>query len=76
MAPSQPYTYSATASDDARFPVSTFDPKAITRASWEPKPKRQPQVGPLVNFNTHPEYAYTHPTNGPCGSQVCYMSTC
>ncbi|KAJ6785959.1 hypothetical protein PWT90_08070 [Aphanocladium album] len=55
MAPSAPYMYSATSSEDSRFPVSTFDPKAVTRASWEPKPKRQPQVGPLVNFNTHPD---------------------
>ncbi|OAA69065.1 hypothetical protein ISF_03440 [Cordyceps fumosorosea ARSEF 2679] len=55
MAPSPPYMYSATASDDSRFPTSTFDPKAITRASWEPKPKRKPQTGPLLSFNAHPD---------------------
>lgn len=57
MSSGQPYMYSATASDDSRFPTSKFDPKSVTRASWEPKPKRKPQNGPLLNFNTHPEYA-------------------
>ncbi|PQK09704.1 hypothetical protein BB8028_0002g00280 [Beauveria bassiana] len=55
MAPGQPYMYSATASEDSRLPASTFDPKAITRASWAPKPRRLPQVGPLVSFNQHPD---------------------
>lgn len=57
MGASQPYMYSATPSfEDSRFPSSPFDPKAITRASYEqrspPKPKRE---GPLVSFNRHPE---------------------
>ncbi|EGX94659.1 hypothetical protein CCM_02930 [Cordyceps militaris CM01] len=55
MAPGQPYTYSATASQDSRFPIPIFDPKAVTRASWEPKPKRKPQTGPLLSFNAHPD---------------------
>jgi hypothetical protein len=55
MAPSQaPFLYSAVHSD-SRFPEPKFDPKAVTRASWEPpKPRKKPD-GPLVSFNTHPE---------------------
>lgn len=42
---------------DGRFPRSSFDPKAVTRASWEPKPPPSPKKdGPLVSFNRHPEY--------------------
>lgn len=73
MAPGAPYMYSATASEDSRFPTSTFDPKAVTRASWEPKPKRKPQNGPLLSFNTHPEYACQH--IGPCYGGVLYVTT-
>lgn len=59
MAFSQPYMYSPTSYDDygdSRFPSKPFDPKAVTRASWEPKspPKPRPE-GPLVSFNRHPE---------------------
>lgn len=52
----QPFLYEAEATD-SRFPESTFDPKAVTRASWERKPPRPRQDGPLVSFNRHPEYA-------------------
>ncbi|KAF4982920.1 hypothetical protein FZEAL_1548 [Fusarium zealandicum] len=56
MAPSQaPFLYSAVQRNDARFPETKFDPKAVTRASWEPKkPKPKPE-GPLVSFNRHPD---------------------
>ena len=57
MANDAPYMYSYSAvKDDDRFPTTTFDPKAVTRASWEkpkPKPKKK---GPLVSVNRHPEY--------------------
>ncbi|CAG9970629.1 unnamed protein product [Clonostachys byssicola] len=33
----------------------TFDPKAVTRASWEPKPRKPKPKGPLVSFNRHPD---------------------
>ncbi|KAH7631388.1 hypothetical protein B0T09DRAFT_134234 [Sordaria sp. MPI-SDFR-AT-0083] len=42
-------------STDDRLPPKLFDPKAITRASFErPKPKPKPD-GPLVSFNVHPD---------------------
>lgn len=55
MGVQQPYLYSAQR-NESRFPETVFDPKAVTRASWEPKPRRPKQEGPLVNFNQHPEY--------------------
>lgn len=52
----QPYMYNRFDSfDDARFPTSSFDPKAVTRSSWEPKPVKPKHEGPLVSFNRHPE---------------------
>uniref|UniRef100_A0A093VJL1 Protein translocase subunit SecA n=1 Tax=Talaromyces marneffei PM1 TaxID=1077442 RepID=A0A093VJL1_TALMA len=32
-----------------------FNPKAVTQASWTPRPQSTPQEGPLVNFNRHPD---------------------
>ena len=44
--------------EDYRFPTKPFDPKAVTRASWEPERKKPPKKdGPLLSFNRHPEYA-------------------
>lgn len=41
---------------DSRLPEKPFDPKAITRASWEPPPKKKKkQDGPLVAFGRHPD---------------------
>ncbi|KAK3323582.1 hypothetical protein B0T19DRAFT_443068 [Cercophora scortea] len=51
----QPFTYAAVRLDDSRFPASKFDPKAVTRASWEPKPQKPKPDGPLVSFNRHPD---------------------
>ncbi|GKT50227.1 uncharacterized protein ColSpa_10408 [Colletotrichum spaethianum] len=52
----QPYLYNAVSHDrDARFPEPKFDPKAVTRASWEPKPRKPKPEGPLVSFNRHPD---------------------
>jgi hypothetical protein len=56
MGQSQPFLYDAQRFEDSRFPTATFDPKAITRASWEPKPKKAVPKGPLVSFDLHPEY--------------------
>jgi hypothetical protein len=56
MGASQPYMYSAAQRNSSRFPETTFDPKAVTRASWEPQPKKPKPDGPLVSFNRHPEY--------------------
>lgn len=51
-----PFMYQAVTRDDDRFPAIQFDPKAVTRASYESKkPKTKPD-GPLVSFNRHPEY--------------------
>ncbi|KAF7559451.1 hypothetical protein G7046_g4696 [Stylonectria norvegica] len=42
-------------SRDARFPQPQFDPKAFTRASWEPSVRKPKPDGPLVSFNRHPD---------------------
>lgn len=53
--PRQPFIYEAV-QDDERFPAKEFDPKAVTRSSYEKKkPKAKPK-GPLVSVNRHPEY--------------------
>ncbi|ORY63105.1 uncharacterized protein BCR38DRAFT_320073, partial [Pseudomassariella vexata] len=50
-----PYLYDADGRDN-RSPTKEFDPKAVTRASWESKPKPKPkQDRPLVAFNRHPD---------------------
>lgn len=55
MGAAQPYMYSADQRSDSRFPEAPFDPRAVTRASWEPKPKKPQQNGPFISFNRHPE---------------------
>ncbi|PKS11579.1 hypothetical protein jhhlp_003344 [Lomentospora prolificans] len=40
---------------DPKSPTKPFDPKAVTRASFEPKPKKPKQKGPLVSLNRHPD---------------------
>ncbi|KUI54855.1 hypothetical protein VP1G_02248 [Cytospora mali] len=62
MGAQQPYMYSAASFDDARFPATSFDPKAITRASWEPQKVKPKKDGPLVSFNRHPD---AHEVRGP-----------
>lgn len=57
--PQQPYLYEPEKYDgsfgDMRFPTTNFDPKAVTRASFQAKrPKPKPD-GPLVSINRHPE---------------------
>ncbi|TPX08463.1 uncharacterized protein E0L32_010080 [Thyridium curvatum] len=54
MGPQQPFLYESD-KVDSRFPTSSFDPKAVTRASWEPKPKKPKQNGPLISINRHPD---------------------
>lgn len=51
-----PFMYQAVSKDDERFPPTKFDPKAVTRASYEPKKPKPKPDGPLVSFNRHPEY--------------------
>ncbi|KAK6828658.1 hypothetical protein PG987_011999 [Apiospora arundinis] len=60
----QPYLYDMDARD-SRFPVKEFDPKAITRQSWEVKPKKVKQDGPLVSFNRHPDAHGVPTARGP-----------
>ncbi|GFP58195.1 hypothetical protein ACSS6W_005382 [Trichoderma asperelloides] len=55
MGQTQPFLYDARR-EDSRFPTTTFDPKAVTRASWEPKPKKPTPKGPMVSFDLHPDY--------------------
>ncbi|KAK3991365.1 hypothetical protein QBC44DRAFT_262963 [Cladorrhinum sp. PSN332] len=49
-----PFMYSAVKDDD-RFPATTFDPKAVTRASYERKKAKPKKNGPLVSVNRHPD---------------------
>ncbi|KAH7133457.1 hypothetical protein EDB81DRAFT_803969 [Dactylonectria macrodidyma] len=51
----QPFMYSAVQRNDTRLPEVAFDPKAVTRASWEPKKFKPKPDGPLVSFNRHPD---------------------
>ncbi|KAJ3563841.1 hypothetical protein NPX13_g8062 [Xylaria arbuscula] len=60
MGVDQPYMYDS-ALRDSRLPQKEFDPKAVTRASWEPKPKKPKKNGPLVSFGRHPD-AHAVPT--------------
>ncbi|KAI5920249.1 hypothetical protein F4810DRAFT_447627 [Camillea tinctor] len=54
MGYNQPFMYDAPRGD-SRSPERKFDPKAVTRASWEPQPKKPKKDGPLVSFNRHPD---------------------
>ncbi|KAK8105941.1 hypothetical protein PG999_009300 [Apiospora kogelbergensis] len=60
----QPFLYDMDARD-SRFPIKEFDPKAITRQSWEVKPKPVKQDGPLVSFNRHPDAHGVPTSRGP-----------
>ncbi|CAK7271228.1 hypothetical protein SEPCBS119000_004495 [Sporothrix epigloea] len=50
----QPFLYEAEQSL-ASVPGKAFDPKVITRASWQSKPARPKQEGPLVQLGRHPD---------------------
>ncbi|CAL3965437.1 unnamed protein product [Diplocarpon coronariae] len=50
-----PYLYDAIKTEGPRSPYHEFDPKAVTRASNTPKPRRPKHEGPLVSFNQHPD---------------------
>lgn len=60
MGPQQPYMYDSI-HRDSQLPEKKFDPKAVTRASWEVKPKKPKKKGPLVSFGRHPD-AHAVPT--------------
>ncbi|OAA44377.1 hypothetical protein NOR_04105 [Metarhizium rileyi] len=55
MGGSQPFMYNAEWRNDTRFPTTKFDPKAVTRASWEQKPRKPLQICPLISFDRHPD---------------------
>ncbi|KAJ4300221.1 hypothetical protein N0V88_002892 [Collariella sp. IMI 366227] len=55
MGVQQPFMYEAVNRDENRFPATTFDPKAITRASYEKKKPKPKPKGPLVSVNRHPD---------------------
>lgn len=53
----QPFIYEAVQTpEDERFSTSKFDPKRVTRSSYEQKAPKRKQRGPLVSVNRHPEY--------------------
>ena len=53
-----PYLYDPVRTEGSRSPYKEFDPKAVTRASQTPKPRRQKPDGPLISFNQHPECVF------------------
>ncbi|KAF2639468.1 hypothetical protein P280DRAFT_37974 [Massarina eburnea CBS 473.64] len=56
MGAQAPYLYDAPRRESAMDVPSTFDPKAITRASRQPpSPKKKRPDGPYLNFNQHPD---------------------
>ncbi|RFU35651.1 hypothetical protein B7463_g695, partial [Scytalidium lignicola] len=58
-----PFLYESVKTDLSR-PHKGFDPKAVTRASNQPKPPRPKQEGPLISFNQHPDSYMRVPTRG------------
>ena len=64
--PRQPFLYEAMHNKrDDRFPAPKFDPKVVTRASYESKkPKAKPK-SPLIAVNRHPEYEWISPCHIP-----------
>jgi len=60
MGAQQPFMYQPVENQNERLPYKAFDPKAVTRASMQPRPqKKKKQEGPLISFNRHPEYVYS-----------------
>ncbi|EEY18224.1 conserved hypothetical protein [Verticillium alfalfae VaMs.102] len=56
MGVQQPFLYEAMGSRGSSLPEKSFDPKAVTRASYTPKaPKPKKHDGPLISFNRHPD---------------------
>ncbi|KAL2023998.1 hypothetical protein VTK56DRAFT_233 [Thermocarpiscus australiensis] len=51
----QPFMYEPVRKDDDRFPTAPFDPKAVTRASYEKKKPKPKPKGPLVAVGRHPD---------------------
>ncbi|KAK4448106.1 hypothetical protein QBC34DRAFT_119059 [Podospora aff. communis PSN243] len=52
----QPFMYSSVQGDgDDRFPTQPFDPKAVTRSSYERKAPKPKPKGPLIAVNRHPD---------------------
>ncbi|TVY46906.1 hypothetical protein LOCC1_G003386 [Lachnellula occidentalis] len=50
-----PFLYNAVKSAGPRSPYRDFDPKAVSRASYQPRAPRPKPDGPLVSFNKHPD---------------------
>jgi hypothetical protein len=71
-----PFMYQAVHKDDDRFPATPFDPKAVTRASYESKKHKPKPTGPLVSFNRHPEYDDSPPPHSPIHSQHSTAAAC
>jgi hypothetical protein len=50
-----PARYSVVSTENKDF-VKEFDPKSVTRQSWQSTPKKKKPTGPLVNqINRHPD---------------------
>jgi hypothetical protein len=55
MAVEPPFLYDPPSRYNNPNPNGSFNPKAVTQASYAPKPQKPKQEGPLVNFNRHPD---------------------
>ncbi|TVY62858.1 hypothetical protein LSUE1_G006419, partial [Lachnellula suecica] len=59
MGVNPPFLYNPVNSEGARHesrsPYREFDPKAVSRASFQSRAPRPKQDGPLINFNQHPD---------------------
>ncbi|KAK3353471.1 hypothetical protein B0T25DRAFT_623422 [Lasiosphaeria hispida] len=63
-----PFLYASVQDDkDERFPTKPFDPKAVTRASYDAKVPKPKSKGPLVSINRHPD---AHVVLGPRSSST------
>ncbi|RDA91021.1 hypothetical protein CP533_2542 [Ophiocordyceps camponoti-saundersi (nom. inval.)] len=63
-----PFMYSHSQYGDWRSPATVFDPKSVTRASLEPRPRKDKAHGPLISLNQHPD-SHEQPRQAkPCRS--------
>ncbi|RCI13966.1 hypothetical protein L249_8072 [Ophiocordyceps polyrhachis-furcata BCC 54312] len=63
-----PFMYSHSQYGDWRSPATVFDPKSVTRASLEPRPRKEKAHGPLISLNQHPDSHELPRQARPCQS--------
>ncbi|KAK2742827.1 hypothetical protein FQN57_005118 [Myotisia sp. PD_48] len=64
-----PFLYDPPPKLGVNSPVPSFNPKAVTQASWAPRPVKPKKNGPLIDFNKHPDsYGVIPPGNKHLGN--------